>query len=88
MKIKISNSDSALQRKIIKQTSKRLQYLTSGTVYTVAAILGEKFWEDDNEAHRSVGICFSSLVSTKRLPFIQIGWNDVRHNEYLFTPKE
>ena len=88
MKIKKSKNDSALQQKIIKQTSKRLQYLTSGTVYTVAAILGEKFWEDDDEAHRSVGISFSHLVSTERLPFTQVGWNDVRHNEYQYTPKE
>ncbi len=83
-----SSTDTRLQQKIITQVEKRLPYLTAGNVYTVAAILGEKFWEDDDDAHRSIGQSFSHLVSNNRLPFIQVGWNAVRHNEYHYTPKE
>ena len=88
MNIYIDTNDTPLQRKIIEQVIKRLPYLTSGNVYTVAAILGETFWEEDNDSHRSIGKSFSHLVSKGRLPFEVIGLTPVRHNEYRYTPEE
>jgi hypothetical protein len=86
MNISVEESDTALQRKVIEQTVKRLPYLTSGNIYTVAAILGEEFWEEDDESHRSIGQSFSHLVNAQRLPFEHIGLTQVRHNEYRYTP--
>ncbi len=86
MNIYIDASDTALQRKVIELTINRLPYLTSGNIYTVAAILGEEFWEEDDESHRSIGQCFSHLVNNGRLPFEHIGLTQVRHNEYRYTP--
>ena len=78
-----------MQRKIIEQVIKRLPYLTSSSVYTVAAILGEEFWEDEDEnTHKAIGLCFSYMVGKDRLPFTPAGWNSTRHNEYHYTPKE
>jgi hypothetical protein len=88
MNIYIDASDTALQRKVIEQTIKRLPYLTSGIIYTVAAILGEDFWEEDDESHRSIGQSFSHLVNNGRLPFESNGWSSNRHNEYRYTPSE
>jgi len=81
-------TSTTIQRKIIEQVINRLPYLTSGSVYTAAAILGEKFWEEDNDSHRSIGKSFSHLVSKGRLPFEVIGLTPVRHNEYRYTPEE
>jgi len=81
------DSDTAMQRKLIVQVTKRLPYLTAGEIYTVAAILGEKFWEEDDEdSHNGLGRVFSGLVSEGRLPFDSNGWTSNRHNEYRFTP--
>ena len=88
MTIAKKDNDTTLQQKIIEQVEKRLEYLTAGNVYTVAAILGEEFWgEEDDAAHKGIGHSFSHLVGTKRLPFTQVGWNSVRHNEYRYTPE-
>ena len=86
MNIHIDDADNALQQKLIEQTIKRLPYLTSGNIYTVAAILGEEFWEKDDESHKSLGLSFSHLVNKGRLPFEQTGLTPVRHNEYCYTP--
>ncbi len=88
MKIYTDENDTPMQRKIIEQVIRRLPYLTSGSVYTVAAILGEKFWEDDDDSHRSIGQSFSYLATKGRLPFEIIGLTPVRHNEYRYTPEE
>ena len=71
------------------QIAKRLSYLTAGEVYTLAAILGEQFWEEDDEdSHNALGRVFSSLVGGGRLPFESNGWSSNRHNEYRYTPSE
>ncbi len=89
MKIFTDENDTPLQQKIIEQVKRRLPFLTSGNVYTVAAILGEEFWEDEDEnMHKAFGLCFSYMVANQRLPFIQVGWNSVRHNEYHYQPGE
>ena len=89
MTITIETTDTELQRKLIMQTDKRLPYLTAGQNYTLAAILGETFWEEnDEESHRAQGRCFASLVSDRRLPFTADGWTKNRHNEYRYTPTE
>jgi hypothetical protein len=44
--------------------------------------LTEKFIET------GLGQSFSHPVNNGRLPFIQKGWNAVRHNEYRYTPEE
>jgi hypothetical protein len=87
MNIYTDDSDNTMQRKIIEQTIKRLPYLTSGSIYTVAAILGEDFWEEDDDSHKSIGQSFSHLVRKGRLPFEQTGLTGVRHNEYSYTPE-
>ncbi len=88
MNVHTETTGTALQQKIITQVEKRLPFLTSGNVYTVAAILGEQFWDEDDESHRSIGQCFSHLVGKNQLPFEQTGWNSVRHNEYRYTPED
>ena len=88
MKIFTDENDTPLQQKIIEQVKRRLPFLTSGNVYTVAAILGEQFWDEDDESHRSIGQCISYMVGKDRLPFTPAGWNSTRHNEYHYTPKE
>lgn len=89
MSIDTMADDSSMQRKIIEQLNKRLSYLTAGEVYTLAAILGETFWEDDDEdSHHALGRIFSALVSDGRLPFEANGWTTNRHNEYRYTPEE
>ena len=75
-----------LQQKIIEQVEKRLPYLTADNVYTVAAILGDKFWDEDDDSHRGIGQSFSHLVNKGRLPFKNNGMTPVRHNEYHYTP--
>lgn len=87
MNIAIEASDTEIQIKIITQVKKRLPYLTTGEVYTVAAILGEPFWDDGDESHKALGRIFSGLVGDGRLPFQQDGWNKIRHNEYRYTPE-
>jgi hypothetical protein len=78
-----------MQRKLIRQVAKRLPYLTAGEVYTLAAILGEQFWEEDDEdSHNALGRVFSGLVGAGRLPFESNGWSSNRHNEYRYTPSE
>jgi hypothetical protein len=85
----IDVSDNIMQRKVIEQTIKRLPYLTAGEVYTVAAILGEEFWEEDDEdSHNGLGRVFSGLVNGGRLPFESNGLTSNRHNEYRYTPSE
>ena len=82
-------TDTTIQHKLIEHVTKRLPYLTAGEVYTLAAILGEKFWEEDDEdSHNALGRVFSGLVGADRLPFESNGWSSNRHNEYRFTPKE
>ena len=88
MKIYTDENDTPMQRKVVEQVIRRLPYLTSGSVYTAAAILGEEFWEEDNDSHKSIGQSFSHLVSKGRLPFEIIGLTPVRHNEYQYTPEE
>jgi hypothetical protein len=89
MNIYIDASDTALQRKLINQVAKRLPYLTAGEIYTLAAILGEQFWEEDDEdSHNALGRVFSGLVGAGRLPFESNGWGSNRHNEYRYTPSE
>jgi hypothetical protein len=87
MNIYIDDADNVLQRKLLEQTIKRLPYLTSGSIYTIAAILGEEFWEEDDESHKSLGQSFSHLVRKGRLPFEHTGLTGVRHNEYRYTPE-
>jgi hypothetical protein len=85
----IETNSSAMQRKLIEQVTKRLPFLTAGEVYTLAAILGEQFWEEDDEdSHHALGRVFSGLVGTDRLPFASNGWTSNRHNEYRYTPSE
>ncbi len=85
----IETNSSAMQRKLIRQVAKRLPYLTAGEVYTLAAILGEQFWEEDDEdSHNALGRVFAGLVSAGRLPFESNGWSSNRHNEYRYTPSE
>ena len=82
-------NSSAMQRKLINQVAKRLPYLAAGEVYTLAAILGEQFWEEDDEdSHNALGRVFSGLVGTGKLPFASNGWSSNRHNEYRYTPSE
>ncbi len=85
MKIYTDENDTPMQRKVVEQVIRRLPYLTSGSVYTAAAILGEEFWEEDNDSHKSIGQSFSYLASKGRLPFEIIGLTPVRHNEYRYT---
>jgi hypothetical protein len=85
----IETNSSAMQRKLINQVAKRLPYLTAGEIYTLAAILGEQFWEEDDEdSHNALGRVFSGLVGAGRLPFESNGWSSNRHNEYRYTPSE
>ena len=89
MNMTIKDTDTDLQRKLINQVDKRLPYLTAGEKYTLAAILGEKFWEEeDEESHKPQGRCFSGLVNDGRVPFQADGWSIYRHNEYRYTPSE
>lgn len=89
MNIIIKDTDTELQRKLITQTVKRVPYLTAGETYTLAAILGETFWEEnDEESHKAQGRIFSGLVNEGRLPFTADGWTKYRHNEYRYTPAE
>lgn len=82
-------TDSTIQRKLLTQVEKRLPYLTAGKVYTLAAILGESFWEhDDEDSHHALGRAFSALVTKKRVPFKAKGWTSNRHNEYKYKPSE
>jgi hypothetical protein len=82
-------TDSAIQRKLINQVDKRLPFLAAGEVYTLAAILGEQFWdEDDEDSHNALGRVFSGLVGAAKLPFTSNGWSSNRHNEYRYTPSE
>ncbi len=82
-------TDTTIQRKLIEHVTKRLPFLTAGEVYTLAAILGEKIWdEDDEDSHNALGRSFSELVSDDRLPFRSNGWTSNRHNEYRYTPEE
>jgi hypothetical protein len=82
-------TDTTTQSKLIEQVNKRLPYLAAGEVYTLAAILGEQFWEEDDEdSHNALGRVFSSLVGAGRLPFESNGWSSNRHNEYRYTPSE
>ena len=89
MTITIEATDTEQQRKLITQVDKRLQYLTAGESYTLAAILGETFWEEnDDESHKAQGRCFSALVNEGRVPFDANGWTKYRHNEYRYAPSE
>ena len=90
MKMKIHGADSSMLQKLIMQVNKRLPYLTAGEVYTLAAILGEQFWEeeDDDVSHNGMGRLFSGLVADGQFPFQGNGWTSNRHNEYRFTPAE
>ena len=89
MNLIIKESDTDLQRKLITQVAKRLPFLTAGETYTVAAVLGEKFWEeDDEESHKAQGRVFSGLVNEEgRVPFEANGWTQYRHNEYRYKPE-
>jgi hypothetical protein len=78
-------TDPDTRRKLIEQVTKRLSFLTAGEVYTLAAILGEDFWEDDGESHKSLGLCFSRLVNNELLPFASIGLTPDRHNKYRYN---
>jgi hypothetical protein len=83
------NPDNSTRNKLITQVKKRLPYLTAGEIYTLAAILGEQFWEeDDDESHNALGRVFSGLVTAGKLPFVSSGWSSNRHNEYRYTPSE
>lgn len=87
MNLIIKGTDTDLQRKLINEVAKRLEYLTAGETYTLAAIMGETFWEEeDEESHKAQGRCFSGLVSERRVPFQADGWSNYRHNEYRYTP--
>jgi hypothetical protein len=89
MNMIIKDTDTDQQRKLIEQVDKRLPYLTAGESYTLAAILGEIFWEEnDEESHKAQGRCFSALVNEGRVPFEADGWTKYRHNEYRYTPAE
>ena len=89
MSIAIETTDTNLQRKLIEQVDKRVEYLTAGESYTLAAILGEIFWEEnDDESHKAQGRCFSALVNEGRVPFDANGWTKYRHNEYRYNPAE
>ena len=87
MNIYIDDADNTMQRKLLEQTIKRLPYLTSGNIYTLAVILGEDFWENDDDSHKSIGQSFSYLVKKGRLPFEKTGLTGVRHNEYRYSPR-
>ena len=99
MTIKYESTDTEMQRKLLLQVEKRLPYLTVGDTYTLAAILGESFWEgenddddsgdnrnDDEDCHRTWGRCFSALVAEGRVPFLMKGFTKYRHNEYVYAP--
>ena len=87
MSVTIEIKDSPIQRKVINQVTKRLEYLTAGGIYTLAAILGEEFWEeDDDDSHNALGRAFAGLVVNNRLLFEPNGWTSNRHNEYRYTP--
>lgn len=89
MNIIINDTDTDQQRKLLEQVDKRLQYLTAGESYTLAAILGETFWEEnDDESHKAQGRSFSGLVNEGRAPFDSNGWTKYRHNEYRYAPSE
>ncbi|MCP5205231.1 MAG: hypothetical protein H6992_13835 [Pseudomonadales bacterium] len=76
-----------LKSRLINQVVKRLPFLTAGEVYTLAAILGEQFWEEDDEdSHNALGRVFSGLVNAGELPFESNGWTSNRHNEYRYKP--
>lgn len=89
MNTPIDATDTAIQRRLIEQVSKRLPFLTAGEVYTLVAILGEQFCEEDDEgSHNALGRIFSGLVGGGRLPFEPNGLTSNRHNEYRYTPSE
>jgi hypothetical protein len=84
-----STTNTTMQNKLVNQVRRRLPYLTAGEVYTLAAILGEQFWEEDDEdSHNALGRVFSGLVGASKLPFTSNGWSSNRHNEYRYTPSE
>lgn len=86
MNIVVKPTDNALQRTLIEQVIEHLHELTPGETYTVAAILGDEFWDETDDSHKAIGQCFSHLVNSDRLPFEPAGWNSVRHNLYHFKP--
>jgi hypothetical protein len=89
MNMIIKDTDTDLQRKLLEQVKKRLEYLSTGETYTLAAILGETFWEkNDEESHKAQGRIFSGLVNEGRVPFEADGWTKYRHNEYRYAPSE
>ena len=86
MNLIVKDTDTDLQRKLITQVAKRLPYLTAEERYTLAAILGEKFWEEeDEESHKAQGRCFSGLVNDGRVPFAADEWTNNRHNAYRYS---
>jgi hypothetical protein len=84
-----STTYTTMQNKLVNQVRRRLPYLTTGEVYTLAAILGEQFWEEDDEdSHNALGRVFSGLVTTGKMPFTSNGLSSNRHNEYQYTLSE
>ena len=87
MKTKIKNADVRLKGILQVQLDKRLTSLISGDSYTLAGILGEEFWENEDEPHKAMGRAFSSLVEAGEVPFQACGWTKARSNEYIYTPE-
>ena len=85
MNITVIASDNALQRKLIHQLNSRISELTPKSVYSLEAIVGADYWQDEPESHRSLGRYFSSMVNKGRAPFTTAGWTLDRHNKYRYT---
>ena len=85
MNIAIQDSDNDQQRRLITQVQCRLGDLIPGKLYSLEAILGIEYWEEEDDPHRGMGMRFSALVAQGRLPFVFTGFTKQRHNQYRYT---
>ena len=87
MTIKSKPTDKALTRRLIDQINLRLAELEQGKVYTLAGIVGNEYWQDEDvdDSHNALGRAFSNLVGEDRAPFADAGLTGDRHNQYQYT---
>jgi hypothetical protein len=87
MSIEIKPTDKALTRRLINQINRRLPELKSGKEYALEGIVGQEYWQDEDEddSHHALGRAFSNLVGEGRAPFVDAGLTGDRHNNYQHT---
>ena len=85
-KIKEKAKDKAMIRRLIHQVNSQLENLDPGREYDLRHILGNEYWDDEEESHKALGRAFSFLVGDRPTPFTNKGLTKARHNKYLFEP--